>query len=110
MNEEIISSPTDEQLKKLNWPALAFPWIWCFSHRLYLLGAIAIIPIVRIFIGFHLLFKANRLDWERNKDRGAEIYFIRRKKWDKVTVIIFICLLIIGIFGIGYEALKMAFH
>lgn len=111
MNEEIIiSSPSDEQLSKLNWPALAFPWIWCFFHRLYFLGFISLIPIVGIIMGFYLLFKGNRLDWERNKDRGAEIYFTRRKKWNRVTAIIFVCLFILGLLAVAYEELGFSWR
>ena len=110
LQEEIIlNAPTDDQLKNLNWPALVFPWIWCFFHRLYLLGCIAIIPIVTIFIGIYLLFNGNRLDWERNKNRGAELYLKRRKRWNRVTAIIFICLLTIGGFAAVYEALTGGF-
>ena len=66
--------PTGDELRQLNWPALVFPWIWCFFHRLYLLGLISLIPIVSIFVGFYLLFRGNRLDWEKNKEKG-ECFF-----------------------------------
>lgn len=95
--------PTDEELRRLNWPALVFPWIWCFFHRLYLLGCIAIVPIVTIFVGLYLLFNGNKLDWERNKERGAERFYRSRKRWNLVTAIIFVCLLGLGFIGIVYE-------
>jgi len=73
-------APTDKQLRQLNWPALAFPWIWCFAHGLYLLGAVSIIPIVRLFTGFYLLFNGNRLDWEKNRQGGTGRYFRSRRR------------------------------
>ncbi len=101
--------PTDEQLGHLNWPAWVFSSTWCFFHRLYLLGCVAIIPIVGIFVGFYLLFHGNRLDWERNKEGGAEIFYKRRKRWNRATAIIFLCLLGIGVFALAYEQLTGGF-
>ncbi len=101
--------PTDKQLKQLNWPALAFPHVWCFFHRLYPLGFISLIPIVNLFTRFYLLIRGNRLDWERNKDRGIENYFKRIKRWNWGTAIFFLCVL--GIWGIQaeYETLTGGF-
>jgi hypothetical protein len=107
--DETKCAPSDEQIKKLNWPALACPWLWCFFHKLYLLGCVGIIPIIRIFIGFYLLSEGNRLDWERNKDSGVEKYFKRRKRWNRGTAIIFLCLLGIGSTALVYEEMTGGF-
>ena len=72
-------------------------------------GLLALIPIANIFVGLYLLFNGNRFDWDKNKDRGAEVYFKRRKRWNRVTAIIFICFLGIGIFAAAYEALRDTF-
>ena len=82
-NEEAIQ----KELKKYNWGALFFTWIWglCNGTPVALL---AIVPFLNIFVSLILFIKGNEWAWNNKQWDSLESFRRTQRKWAAAAVIL----------------------
>ncbi len=88
----------EAELKKACWSGFFLNIFWCFSRGFYGLGFACLIPYVNLGVVIYLLIKGNKIDWEKNWDKGKEEYFRKRKAWDRAALITLLCTVPIIVF------------
>ncbi len=73
-----------EGIKKWNWGAFWFPWIWGPCHGVFL-GMLSLIPIVNFILPFYFGKNGNELAWKYRKWKDVKQFNRLQKKWSGWT-------------------------
>lgn len=82
------NSKIPEEIKKWNWGAFFFNWIWGLSNNVYI-ALLCFIPFVNFFMLFYLGFKGNELAWKAKRWESIESFISTQKKWSLIGITIF---------------------
>lgn len=88
--------PTEEDLKGWNWGAFALNWIWALNHK-YMLGLLALLPCVNIFMAIYMGLKGNQIAWESGRFSSVEDMKACQAVWAKWGIGILIVSLVLTV-------------
>ena len=96
-NEDNNFQPSDVELKKWNWGAFFFGWIWGLAHGIKKQSFINLflwffLGIFAIFSNLYLGFYGNRLAWKAFKNSNWETFKQMQNQW-KLAAFTLVCLL-----------------
>ncbi len=99
---EPIKKNTPEIIRRWNWGAFVFSWIWAIANNVWI-GLLALVPLVNIVMIFVLGAKGNQWAWEKYESDNVEAFLQRQRKWNIAAAIF--GLLIVGLFVILFSTL-----
>lgn len=99
------STAIPNEIKKWNWGAFFFNWIWGACHGIYWTLAIIIVNIIPYIGGFitlglciYLGFKGNELAWKAKPWPNVSEFLNKQRKWAIAAAWVFIASVIICFF------------
>ena len=94
-----------EELRRFNWGGFLLGWVWAFGHRLWLWGALGLIPLVSVVVQLVLGFRGNRIAWENGSYESEEELRRKERVWAWAAVCVWlgvlVFLLVISFAGAG---------
>jgi len=94
------SSDDMEKLKKWNWGAFLLAPIWTLANKLERWTILWFVPVVNIFVIFHLGQNGNRLAFEKSTIGSVDDFMTVQKVWGRWAVRLFWLGLIASLFAL----------
>jgi len=95
-------SVVPEGVRKFNWGAFTFGWIWGAYNNVWI-SFLSFIPIFNLFFAFYLGFMGNELAWRKSKWVSEEAFHTSQKKWAIVAAFTHIGFLMLILLSIIFD-------
>lgn len=92
-------STVPDDVKKWNWGAFSFGWIWGAAHDVWI-SFLTFIPLVNLVVMVYLGIKGNELAWRKRKWESVETFHAHERKWAKAAAIFLPIIIVLNIFGV----------
>jgi hypothetical protein len=93
------SAALPDHLRRWNWGAFFFSWIWAFWHRAWLLGVLGLIPFVSLIVQIYLGVKGNEIAWRNKSWAGEEDFQASQRRWAIAALVVFVLSVALVILG-----------
>lgn len=87
-NPTVNKKEFPEELKKWNWGASLFNFVWGTSHKYYL-SLLSLIPVFGIGMIIYLGHKGNEIAWHSREWKSIEEFKFTQLKWTITSIIVF---------------------